>query len=129
MLLTDETLQRDLPEPSSVKWRLNGLFSPEDDRLDAVEAVTARAIAVTEAGSFSGGEFCHRCRGFICSWDAGVPRLCGISMAWVQVLTPGEVDRGATIFFLRRALASQLAICVLSRPVWFCNIFFSSSLG
>ena len=126
-LLAEEAAQSDLPEPSSVRFWLWGLFKPEDKVED--EAVTARAIAVTEAGSCSGGECCHRWSGFMCSKVAGVPLLCGMSMALVQLRTPGEVDRGATTLPRRRALASQLVIWVLLRPVCLCNISFSSSVG
>jgi hypothetical protein len=90
----------------------------------------ALAMAVTDAGSFSGGECAQRCSGFMFSKDAGVPRLCGMSMGFAQLRTPGDVDRWLTAFlFLRRVLASQFVICVLLSPVCFWSISFSSSFG
>lgn len=90
--------------------------------------LTARAMAVTDAGSFSGGECSQRCSGFMCS--SGVLRLWGMSMGFAQLRTPGDVDLWLTAFlFRRRVLASQLVICVLLRPVCLWSISFSSSLG
>ena len=50
-----------------------GLFRPEADDVWEYEADTARAMAVTEAGSFSGGELAQRCNGFMLSNSLGVP--------------------------------------------------------
>ena len=82
---------------------------------------------LTEAGSFSGGEFFHLSRGFMFS-NAGVALL-GISMVLGQLFTLGEVERGGLILPLRRAFASQLVIWVLFRPVWWIRLSFSSSVG
>lgn len=61
-LLAEEAAHKDLLEPSSVKLKLL-LCGLPDERVVA-EAVTARAMAVTEAGSCSGGETCQRWSGF-----------------------------------------------------------------
>lgn len=87
-------------------------------------------MAVTEAASCSGGEFSHRSKGFIfvISLGIGVPRL-GISIGLDKLFGPGDTVRGARTFPLRRALAIQFEICVLLRPVCFCKVSLSSSVG
>jgi hypothetical protein len=109
-LLPVETAQSDLFEPSSEKWLLNGLSRLDETAV--LDDVIARAISVTEAGSCSGGECCQRSRGFM----AAIDRL-GMSTGLLKLRTPGDVERGSTALFRRRALASQFVIWVLFSPV------------
>ncbi len=80
-LLAEETLHKDRADPSSETPRLVRGLSGEVN----AEEVTALAIAVTDAGSFSGGECFQRSRGFMSRGfmvsRAGVPALLGMSMA------------------------------------------------
>lgn len=99
--------------------------SPDCGRTEA----TALAIAVTAAGSSSGGESTHRCKGSISDvfLTAGVPGLGGISIAGVSPCLGEEALDG--IFPRRLALANQLDICVFVSPVSSCSIRRSGSRG
>lgn len=101
------------------------------DIRDCLEA-NARAIAEAAAGSSSGGESNHLSSGFKCCFPLstiGVPGLLGISIGLDDDSLWADLPGCCCIMPRRRALASQLAICVLLSPVWFWSISFSSSLG
>lgn len=108
-LLTEgvrESLVYGLVEPILlVGTRYSSVNIPDDGFTEA----TALAMAVTAAGSSSGGESTHLWSGSISDvfLTAGVPGLGGISIAFV--LCPGDEALDG-IFPLRRALASQLDI-------------------
>ncbi len=91
---------------------------------------TALAISLMEAGSFSGGEFCHLSKGFKSS-QPGFPPA-GMSIAGVEGLRLGDNNglRALSVTFrLRRALASQFAICDGFSSVLSSSSAFSSSVG
>jgi hypothetical protein len=101
-------LDRDVPALLTEGVReslVYGLVEPDDGFTEA----TALAMAVTAAGSSSGGESTHLWRGSMSDvfLTAGVPGLGGMSIAFV--LCPGDEALDG-IFPLRRALASQLDI-------------------
>lgn len=147
MLLTGEGRYRELPEVASPRTFSKYSDSPDPELVAEptyqdvlVEAgnlpvgdddATALAMAVTAAGSCSGGESTHRSRGMngVLSCGAGVPDRRGMSRGCAEGLVVRGEPRHSEIFPLRRALASQLRICVLFRPVWRCSICFSSSVG
>jgi hypothetical protein len=86
-LLTDgvrESLVYGLVEPALLdSFMFVSFDSPDDGFTEA----TALAIAVTAAGSSSGGESTHLCNGSISDvfLTAGVPGLGGISIAFVSL--------------------------------------------
>ena len=99
------------PESSSLDVRLE--LAREPRRLDCAGlwggkgvAVTALAMAVIEAGSFSGGEAFHLSRG-LRSATSTLIALCRISMA--PSIGDAGPEAGLTLP-LRRALASQFEI-------------------
>lgn len=128
---TDGALNMEKAEESSDEFFRELALDPGAD--DCVETragrgvlVTARAIAVIEAGSFSGGDAFHLSMGlrFVQSSPEGF--FDGISMAPIM---GEEAPDGALTLPLRRALASQFEIWLLFRPVSCLSSSFSRSLG
>lgn len=121
-------LDRDVPTLLTDGVRDSLVYGLEEPDCGRTEA-TALAIAVTAAGSSSGGESTHLCRGSISDvfLTAGVPGLGGISIAGVSPCLGEEALDG--IFPRRLALASQLDICVFVSPVSSCSIRRSGSRG
>jgi len=103
-----------------------GWEEPEDVRPGSGVPVTARAIAVIEAGSFSGGEAFHLSMGPRFSHSSLGLVATGMSMAPSMGDEASEIGR---TFPRRLAFASQLEIWLLFSPVNCFNSSFSLSLG